>query len=145
MQKFAIKLFSFPFYLHFEAYDDSIEDILEHRGCFSIHYRDSGRKVLTFSDGKSYRAEVPSFTIEITDSRQLAEAFRKWFDFACGNNMWVLTQNAGIDYINNYASFTDPLILYTNHDAYGITLLSQDHRFQTAKQVEEYITKYIDY
>ncbi|WP_058306430.1 hypothetical protein [Gracilibacillus massiliensis] len=139
MQKLAVKLLSFPFYLHFEGYDDTILETLKQGKCFSIKYRDSKRRILTYSDGKNYLAEVPGYTVKIKDELQLDAVFCDWFDLACANNMWVITKNSSISYIKKYAFFTDPLILFTNHDAYGFTLLSQSKNLQTVKQVFDFV------
>lgn len=138
MQAFTEKLFLFPFYIHFEAYADMKEQIIEQGKNVNIQYRDSGRKVHTGWDGKILE-EISSFTAEVKYPIQLKTSFENWFNLAFDNHLWVMTQEDTIAYIDEFAYFTSPRIVYTNHDAYGITLLSQDKKFQSREDVKNFL------
>lgn len=104
MQKFAVRCFEFPFYLHFEGYHNEIEEILSKRNTFEISYQPSGGTVLTMSGGKTFHAEIPAFTVTIPNKQALEDAFSEWFHLAQENNMWLMTQQANVYYHNKYAA-----------------------------------------
>ena len=135
LRKLAQKLYKFPFYLHFESYYDSPQWILQERD-FDIHYQPSGRTVLTQSGRKLFEAEVPAFTVKISNVELLDKAFELWFQYAFDNNLWVLTQEDTIVYEGGFAAIElmkDEVILVTEHDAYGFTVLTNDKTFQQEK------------
>lgn len=129
MQIAATRIFEFPFYIHFEGYEDDIESILQMRDQFEITYQSSGRTVFTMSGFKAYRAEIPSFTVTIRDRAALQKVFDEWFDLAFQNCMWLITKNPNLYYENNFASIDmkqESSFLLADHDAYGFSLISND-------------------
>ena len=132
MRQLAQKLYTFPFYLHFESYYDGPEWILQAED-FDIRYQPSGRTVLTQSGGNTFQAEVPSFTVKISNVDLLDKAFELWFQHAFDNHLWALTQENNIFYENGFASMVltkDKTLLVTEHDAYGFTVLTNQKAFQ---------------
>ena len=66
----------------------------------------------------------------------LDKAFELWFQYAFDNNLWVLTQEDTIVYEGGFAAIElmkDEVILVTEHDAYGFTVLTNDKTFQQEK------------
>lgn len=132
MRQLAQKLYTFPFYLHFESYYDSPEWILQEKD-FDIRYKPSGRTVLTQSGGNTFQAEVPSFTVKISNVDILDKAFELWFQNAFDNLLWALTQEDNVLYENGFAAVAltkDKTLLVTEHDAYGFTFLTNQKAFQ---------------
>lgn len=132
MRLLAKKLYTFPFYLHFESYYDTSDEILAETG-FDILYKPSGRTVLTQTGRKLFQAEVPAFTVKISDEVALDEVFALWFQFAFDNNLWALTQEDSVMYKDGYAQIElkeDEIILVTEHDAYGFTVLTNRAELQ---------------
>lgn len=132
MRQLAQKLYTLPFYLHFESYYDSPEWILQEKD-FDIRYQLSGRTVLTQSGGNTFQAEVPSFTVKISNVDLLVKAFELWFQHAFDSHLWALTQENNIVYENGLASVVltkDKTLLVTEHDAYGFTVLTNQKSFQ---------------
>lgn len=137
MQQIATKLYHYPFYIHFEAYEDGVESILSKRNLFDISYQNTRRKVLITNGFKMYQAEIPSFSVKITNQEILQKVFVEWFHLASENMMWLITQNK-IYYKNGYAyidSQVEPLILSTDHDAQGFTLTSSNNSLKTREKV----------
>lgn len=132
LRKLAQKLYKFPFYLHFESYYDSPQWILEEKD-FDIRYQPSGRTVLTQSGRKLFEAEVPAFTVKISNVELLDKAFELWFQYAFDNHLWALTQEDTIMYEGGFAAIElmkDEVVLVTEHDACGFTVLTNDQAFQ---------------
>ena len=132
MRQLAQKLYTFPFYLHFESYYNSPEWILQEKD-FDIRYKPSGRTVLTQSGGNTFQAEVPSFTVKISNVDILDKAFELWFQNAFDNLLWALTQEDNVLYENGFAAVAltkDKTLLVTEHDAYGFTFLTNQKAFQ---------------
>ena len=135
LRKLAQKLYKFPFYLHFESYYDTPKWILQERD-FEIRYKPSERTVLTQPGRKLFEAEVPAFTVKISNVELLDKAFELWFQYAFDNNLWVLIQEDTIVYEDGFAAIElmkDEVILVTEHDAYGFTVLTNDKTFQQEK------------
>ncbi len=138
MQIAAKKCFNFPFYIHFEGYQDDIDSILLNRGEFEIYYKDSGRTVLTMSDGKAYNAEIPSFTIKIGNAEALEKVFVKWFHLAQENCMWLISQNLDLQYKDKFAFIDvqqDSIILLADHDAQSLSFISSNPLYYNEEQV----------
>ena len=126
LRQLARSLYTYPFYLHFESYHDSPEWILQEKD-FNIRYRPSGRTVLTQIGRKTFQAEVPAFTVAITNEVLLDQAFELWFQNAFDNHLWAITQNDNVYYENGFAAVAltkDMTILVTEHDAYGFTVVT---------------------
>lgn len=136
MQRTAEKLFTYPFYVHFEGYSDDIEETLSTRDTYEITYQLSGRKVLTMHANKTFNADVPSYTVKIANPETLQNVFSEWFHLASQNMMWLLTQHEALTYKNGYAFTTleeNPKMLIADHDAQGFTFISK--AFQTKEDV----------
>lgn len=132
MRQFAKQQFQFPFYLYFESYYDAVDEILEDTN-LPIRYKPSGRTVLTQSGRKCFQAEVPAFTVEIRNEKELDEAYEEWFRYAFDNMLWAITQADSITYKNGFPFITleqNELILLTEHDAYGFTVVTNHEDFQ---------------
>lgn len=133
MQKAAITCFAFPFYIHFEGYEDEIDSIVLHQRDFPIYYQNSGRKVLTTSDGKTYHAEIPSFTVKIINEDSLQKAFAEWFHLAMENCMWIVTQDFDLYYKNQFAHIDmeqQSIILLADHDAHSVSFITNDPSYR---------------
>lgn len=144
LRKAAIKCLNYPFYIHFEGYEDEIDSILSNREAFEIDYQDSGRTVLTMSNGKTYNAEIPSFTVNIPNEDTLKKAFNKWFHLAQENCMWVMTQGSDIQYKNKFALIEmqqEALILLADHDAQSLSLITNHPDYRTEEQVQSIFKK----
>lgn len=129
MQKAATKCFIYPFYIHFEGYEDNIDLILLNRGEFEIYYQNSGRTVLTTSDEKAYNAEIPSFTVKILNEDLLKKVFTKWFHLAHENCMWLITQSFDIQYKNKFAFIDmeqESVVLLADHDAQSLSFITRN-------------------
>lgn len=132
MRQFAKKQFVYPFYLHFESYYDAVEDILAETN-LPIYYKPSGRTVTTQIGRKCFQAEVPAFTVEIRDEADLNEAFQEWFRYAFDNMLWAITQSNSLTYNAGFPYITlkqNELILLTEHDAYGFTIVTNRAELQ---------------
>lgn len=143
MQKLAKKLYAFPFYLHFEGYSNSAEWILQEVD-IPVQYKPSGRTVLTQSGGRTFQAEVPAFTVEITDERMLKHSFKEWFRLAFDNNLWVLTQHNTVYYEDGFAAIQmreKMTIILTEHDAYGVTVISTEKALQQEQSLRLFLTE----
>ena len=126
LRQLAQNLYTYPFYLHFESYHDSPEWILQEKD-FNIRYKPSGRTVLTQTGRKCFQAEVPVFTVEIRNENELNEAFSEWFRYAFDNLFWAIRQTDSITYKNGFPYIElqeSELILLTEHDAYGFTVVT---------------------
>ncbi|QXE00640.1 hypothetical protein [Terribacillus sp. DMT04] len=137
MQKAVSKCFKYPLYIHFEGYDDIIDSVLLKRNKYKIEYRDTGRKVLTMSVGKTYRAKIPSFTITVPSENILKSAFTHWFHLAQENNMWLITQYP-ISYRNKFAAVDmtkESTILLADHDAQSLSIVTNDPLYQGKENV----------
>lgn len=133
MKKAAMKFFKFPFHIHFEGYEDEMDSELIKRDEIKIYYQNSGRTVLTTCDGKTYQAEIPSFTATISDEEELESVFAQWFHLASANSMWLITQSSHLRYKNGFATIEinqEPLILLADHDAYGFSLITNHSLYQ---------------
>lgn len=133
MQKMATKCFKFPFYIHFEGYEDEIESILLKRDTFDIHYQNTGSTVLTMSDLKIFRAEVPCFTVTIPNAETLSAVFAEWFHLAHQNCMWVITQDFNLYYKNKSATIDlspESITLLADHDAQGFSIITNHSKYQ---------------
>lgn len=126
MQKAATKCFKFPFYVHFEGYDDQIDSVLQ-QDIFEIYYQTSGRSVLTMSGGKTYHAAIPAFTVKIPNYDLLKNVFNQWFHYAQENNMWLITQGSRLDYKDKFAAietYNEPVVLVADHDAQSFSFIA---------------------
>ncbi|AUJ26070.1 hypothetical protein A21D_03028 [Virgibacillus dokdonensis] len=134
MQKMAITCFTFPLYVHFEGYEDEVESVLSHQDTFDIYYQPSGRKVLTMSGLKIYRAEIPSFMVTIPNKKALENVFSQWFHLAMENNMWLISQEANVLYYENKFATIElkdqAIILVTEHDAQGFSVITNYPLYQ---------------
>ncbi|WP_162985809.1 hypothetical protein [Virgibacillus sp. Bac330] len=133
MQKMAITCFTFPFYVHFEGYEDEVESVLSHQDTLDIYYQPSGKMVLTMCGLKIYRAEVPAFTVTITNQETLENVFSQWFHLAMENNMWLISQEANVYYKNKFATIElndESIILVTEHDAQGFSVITNYYLYQ---------------
>lgn len=129
MQNIATKCFEYPFYIHFEGYEDEIDSVLQKRDIFEIYYQTSGRTVLTMSDRKTYHAEIPSFTVAIPNDESLKNVFAEWFYMAQQNCMWLITQGPNLHYKNQFAFIDmsrESIILLTDHDAQGFLIITNN-------------------
>ncbi|MEG0473288.1 MAG: hypothetical protein RR588_13225, partial [Solibacillus sp.] len=132
LRQLAQTMYTFPFYLYFESYYDSPEWILQETG-FDIRYKPSGRTVLTQIGRKMFQAEVPTFTVAITNQVLLDQAFKLWFQNAFDNHLWAITQDDVVYYENGFAAVDltkDMTILVTEHDAYGFTVVTNQADYQ---------------
>lgn len=135
MRQFAKQQFEYPFYLYFESYYDAVEEILAETDLV-IHYKPSGRTVTTQIGRKVFQAEVPAFMVEIRDETDLNEAFEEWFRYAFDNMLWAITQADSITYKDGFpyiALQQNELILLTEHDAYGFTVVTNRAELQQEK------------
>lgn len=138
MRKAAMKCFVFPLYVHFEGYEDCMDAILLARHEFDIHYQNSGRTVLTMADGKTYHAEIPSFTVTIANEELLRKVFAKWFHFAQENCMWLITQNFALQYKDHFACIDmkkESVILLADHDAQSLSFITSDPLYRKEEQL----------
>ncbi|MGE7022187.1 hypothetical protein [Solibacillus cecembensis] len=145
MRQLAQAIYTFPFYFHFESYDDSPEWILQEKD-FDIRYKTSGRTVLTQIGRKTFQAEVPTFTVVITNQVLLNQAFKLWFLNAFDNHLWALTQEDNIYYENGFAAVDltkDMTILVTEHDAFGFTVVTNEADYQSEPLLRAYLEKVI--
>lgn len=143
MRKLAKKLYTFPFYLHFESYYDAPNEILAETD-FDILYKPSGRTVLTQTGRKLFQAEVPAFTVKVSNEAVLNQAFTLWFQFAFDNNLWALTQENSVVYEDGFAQIElkeDEIILVTEHDACGFTLLTNQQTFQQEEVLQNMLAE----
>ncbi|WP_096155633.1 hypothetical protein [Bacillus sp. FJAT-45066] len=134
LQKAATSCFKFPFYIHFEGYEDDAKSVLLMRDQFEIHYQPSGRTVLTMFNGKTYHAEIPAFTITIPNSEVLKKVFTEWFYLAQQNSMWLITQGKNVYYKNKIASIEmskEPTMLLADHDAQGLCIITNQSSYQS--------------
>lgn len=126
LRQFAKQQFTYPFYLYFESYYDATDEILADTNV-PITYKPSGRTVLTQTGRKCFQAEVPTFTVEIRNENDLNEAFSEWFRYAFDNLFWAIRQTDSITYKNGFPYIElqeSELILLTEHDAYGFTVVT---------------------
>ncbi|KAB7669936.1 hypothetical protein F9279_09320 [Bacillus sp. B1-b2] len=103
-----------------------------------IYHQKSGRKVLTMSGGKTYHAEVPSFTVKISSEQELDYVSEQWFHFAQENNMWLLTQCSSLQYKDGFATIdigNEPTILLVDHDAQGILFITGSVYYQNKDRI----------
>lgn len=76
---------------------------------------------------------MPSFTVKISDEAVLKQAFPLWFQNAFDNHLWVLTQENSLQSEDSFAQIElkeDEIILITEHDASGITVVTNKQVFQ---------------
>jgi len=145
LRQLVRSLYTYPFYLHFESYHDSPEWILQEKD-FNIRYGPSGRTVLTQIGRKTFKAEVPAFTIEITNEALLDQAFELWFQNAFDNHLWAITQDDKVYYENGFAAVlltNDMTILVTEHDAYGFTVVTNDTDLQEESSLKAFLEEAI--
>lgn len=143
LRRLAHKLFTFPFYLHFESYYDSPEWILQEKD-FEIYYQPSGRTVLTQTGRKMFQAEVPAYTVKIPNVNLVNKAFELWFQNAFDNHFWAITQENPIFYENGFAAVTltqGMTLLVTEHDAYGFTFLTNRIEYQNEAGLRALLTE----
>ncbi|MER1999915.1 MAG: hypothetical protein ABS882_09070 [Lysinibacillus sp.] len=140
MQRFAAQLFQYPMYIYFEGYDWEIDDIRKDSD-IEVTYRQSGRKVLTMSNLKMYHAEIPAYKIKVQNDVDLRKAFEKWFHLAMENNFWAITKDDILSYENGYPIVDgDNLIILTaEHDAQGVSLITNDPKWIKQEVLENYI------
>lgn len=139
MRQFAKQQFTYPFYLYFESYDDAIDEILAEANV-AITYQPSGRTVFTQNGRNFFQAGVPAFKVEIRDEHDLDEAFNSWFHFAFDNVLWAIRQTDSIPYEDGFPFIKlqpNELVLLTEHDAYGFTVITN----RVALQQEETLHK----
>lgn len=141
MRQFAKQQFTYPFYLYFESYHDATDEILADTNV-PITYKPSGRTVLTQTGRKCFQAEVPTFTVEIRNENDLNEVFSK-FRYAFDNLFWAITQANSITYKDGFPYIKlqqSELILLTEHDAYGFTIVTN----QVDLQQENHVRKLLE-
>lgn len=141
MRQFAMQQFKYPFYLYFESYYDAVDEILAETN-LPINYKPSGRTVLTQIGLKCFQAEVPAFTVEIRHENDLDEAFKEWFRYAFDNLFWAIRQTDSITYKNGFPYIQlheSELILLTEHDAYGFTVVTNRVDLQQEKQARKLV------
>lgn len=139
MRKFVKQQFVYPFYLHFESYYDTVDDILAETDLV-IKYKPSGRTVTTQIGRKYFQAEVPAFMVEIRDETDLHEAFEKWFRYAFDNHLWALTQSKSVTYEDGFPRLTlqqNEMILVAEHDACGFTVVTNRADLQQEDNVRK--------
>ena len=139
MQKAATKCFKYPFYVHFEGYDDQVDSVLLHQDILDIYYQTSGRSVLTMSGGKTYHAAIPSFTVKIPNYESLKNVFNHWFHYAQENNMWLITQGFRLDYINKFAALetnNEPIVLVADHDAQSFSFIASHPSYRKKESLQ---------
>lgn len=137
-RKVAQHCFTYPLYIHFEAYDDCIDDVMKYHHTFEITHQLAGRTVLTMTDKKTYKAEVPSFTVKTDDYQAFQQACDLWFQFACDNSMWMVTQTAELAYENGFASIhlkPNTVVLLPGHDGQILSLITNDATFQSVENL----------
>lgn len=145
MRRLAEKMYSFPFYLYFESYYESPECILQEKD-FDIRYKPSERTVLTQTGRKTFQAEVPAFTVTITNTYLLDKAFELWFQNSFDNHLWAITQEDIVYYENGFASVDltgDMTILATEHDAFGFTLITNQVDYQKESLLRAFLEETI--
>ncbi|MDQ0232687.1 hypothetical protein [Metabacillus malikii] len=133
MKKAATHCLQYPFYLHFEGYGDEIDYVLSRSDTYNISHQLSGRKVLTMSDGKTYHAPVPSYTVQIAYEETLHKAFSDWFYLAHENHMWLMTQHSPLIYENGFAVVDisqEQTILLADHDAQSLSLVTNHPEYK---------------
>ena len=146
MRQFAKKQFVYPFYLHFESYYDTVEDILAETE-LDIDYKPSGRTVTTQIGRKCFQAEVPAFTVEIKSEADLNEAFDEWFRYAFDNNLWALTQSKSVTYEDGFPRMTlqqNEILLVAEHDAYGFTVLTNRKELQEEEALRQLLEEILN-
>ena len=146
MRKFAKKQFVYPFYLHFESYFDTVEEILAETDLF-IDYKPSGRTVLTQIGRKCFQAEVPAFTVEIKREADLNEAFEEWFRYAFDNNLWALTQSKSVTYEDGFPRLMlqqNEILFVAEHDAYGFTVVTNRVELQQEETLRSLLQQALD-
>ncbi|MEK4424901.1 hypothetical protein [Solibacillus sp. FSL K6-1523] len=145
LRQLAQTMYTFPFYLYFESYYDSLEWVLQEMG-FDIRYKASGRTVLTQTGQKMFQAEVPTFTVAITNQVLLDQSFQLWFQNAFDNHLWAITQDDVIYYENGFAAvdlMKDMTILIAEHDASGFTVVTNQADYQSESLLQGYLEKVI--
>lgn len=138
MRQLACKMFQFPFYVTFESYYDTSSAILAETD-LAISYTPSGRTVLTVIDRKMFHAEVPTFTVTISNEKVLQEVFENWFHFAFDNVLWVVYQHETLTYEDGFASISlqeNETILVTEHDAQGFTFITNNRHFDDEQRLK---------
>lgn len=138
MRQVAQHCLLYPLYIHFEAYEDRVGDIMKHRHSFDMTHQLAGRSVLTMTDNKSYQAEIPSFTVKIESDAAFQQACDLWFDFAFDNCMWLVTQTAELAYEEGFAAIhlqPKAVVLLPGHDAQNLSIISNDPAFQRLEDV----------
>lgn len=146
MRQFAKKQFTYPFYLHFESYYDTVDDILAETDLV-MHYKPSGRTVLTQIGRNCFQAEVPAFTVEIRQEADLHKAFERWFTYAFDNHLWALTQHKSVMYVDGFPRLTlkpNEIILVAEHDAYGFTVLTNRADLQQEETLRSLLENALD-
>lgn len=128
LRQFAKQQFTYPFYIHFESDADAVTDILQHMNA-PIQYKPSGRTVTTQIGRACFQAEVPAFTVEIAEEAALHEVFDYAFHHAFNNHFWAITQHNSVTYEHGFPNITlqrNELVLLTEHDAYGFTVVTNE-------------------
>ena len=140
MQKIATTIYTYPFYIHFEGYEDEVEHVLLQKDQYEINYKPSGRTALTMYDGRTYHAEIPTFTITIPNKEVLKTVFEEWFYLAQQNSMWLITQGQNVYYENNFATIEmskEPIFLLADHDAQGLSIITNQPSHQSEEKIRE--------
>lgn len=86
---------SYPFYVHFETYEDTQEDVLNFK---NIEWLGDVRTILTMFNGSTYHAPVPCFRAEIPDEETLIELVEAYFFLAESNMFFIATQKKHLPY-----------------------------------------------
>lgn len=145
LRQFAKQQFTYPFYIYFESYHDTVDEILADTN-LPITYKPSGRTVCTQVGRTFFQAEVPAFTVEIRNENDLNEAFSEWFRYAFDNLFWAIRQTDSITYKDGFpyiALQESELILLTEHDAYGFTVVTNRVDLQQENHVRKLLEEVI--
>ncbi|RJS61137.1 hypothetical protein [Bacillus sp. PK3_68] len=138
----AKKLFDYPFYLHFEAYDDMKEQLLKEWQPYQIRYQDSKRTVLTMTALKVYSAEVPAFSLAICDEAALEKVFKELFYLPIQNEAFTLSQCEQMHYQRGYQFVDlkeDEAIIAFAHDAQGCVVFSNKASVSEPAHIKQFI------
>lgn len=146
MRLFAKQQFIYPFYLHFESYYDTVDEILAETNLV-IDYKPSGRTVTTQIGRKCFQAEVPAFTVEIRHEVDLHKVFELWFNYAFDNHLWALTQFKSVTYEDGFPRMTlqpNEISLVAEHDACGFTIVTNREDLQQEQKLRSLLENVLD-
>ncbi|WP_100329990.1 hypothetical protein [Bacillus xiapuensis] len=139
----AKELFDYPFYLHFEAYDDMKEELMREWQPQNIRYQHTNRTVLTMTNGCTYHAEVPAFSLAIHNEEELEEFLAELFYLPAQNEAFTLSQRPHMTYCDGYQSIDlkdGEAVIAFGHDAQGCIVYSNKECFSKLAHIKRTIT-----